>query len=253
MDQPSRSIGRRERAKEEKRARLLRAARELFAEYGVGRATTQQIADRADVAVGTLFRYAATKAELLIMAQNQKFAGAIDAGLAAVRARISALPPEDDAVSLIVTLLEPVVICIREHPENGRTYLQELVFGDPAEPNRREGLELTNRLEDGIALILERAATADAPTARVLARVVTAIVHISATATTFVHRDSDSVLADIRDQVAAILPERGILDRCPGRAKPSVRRNPGVTPRIIAETQSVHAGPVGPCFGKERS
>jgi len=36
------------------------AARELFAQRGVSGVTTQQIADRADVAIGTLYRYAAT-------------------------------------------------------------------------------------------------------------------------------------------------------------------------------------------------
>ena len=45
--------GRRELAKQEKRERILAAARELFARHGVGGVTTQQIADRADVAIGT--------------------------------------------------------------------------------------------------------------------------------------------------------------------------------------------------------
>ncbi|AUG29795.1 MULTISPECIES: TetR/AcrR family transcriptional regulator [Microbacterium] len=81
--------GRRERAKEDKRRRIMDAARTLFAEHGVGGVTTQQIADRADVAIGTLYPYASTKAELLILVQNQKFATAIDDGLrsAAVAAR----------------------------------------------------------------------------------------------------------------------------------------------------------------------
>ena len=79
-------LGRRERSKRDKRERILAAARELFAEHGVGGVTTQQIADRADVAIGTLFLYASTKAELLIMVQNDKFAAAIDDGLAAIAA-----------------------------------------------------------------------------------------------------------------------------------------------------------------------
>ncbi len=58
------------------------AARELFAEHGVSGVTTQQIGHRADVANGTLYLYASTKAELLIMVQNEKFAAAIDVGLA---------------------------------------------------------------------------------------------------------------------------------------------------------------------------
>ena len=76
-------IGRRERAKQDKRERIMAAARELFAEHGVGGVTTQQVADRADVAIGTLYLYASTKAELLIMVQNQKFAAAIDNGMSA--------------------------------------------------------------------------------------------------------------------------------------------------------------------------
>ena len=69
-------IGRRERAKKDKHERIMTAARELFAEQGVSGVTTQQIADRADVAIGTLYRYASTKAGLLIMVQNEKFAAA---------------------------------------------------------------------------------------------------------------------------------------------------------------------------------
>jgi AcrR family transcriptional regulator len=77
MGRGHRRIGRRERAKKDKRERIMTAARELFAENGVSGVTTQQIADQADVAIGTLYRYACTKAELLIMVQNEKFA-AID-------------------------------------------------------------------------------------------------------------------------------------------------------------------------------
>lgn len=76
-------IGRWERAKQDKRDRSMAAARELFAEHGVGEVTTQQVADRADAAIDTLYPYASTKAELLIMVQNQRFAGATDTGLAA--------------------------------------------------------------------------------------------------------------------------------------------------------------------------
>lgn len=70
-------IGRRERAKQAKRERITTAARELFAEHGVSGVTTQQITHRADVANGTLYLYASTKAELLIMVQNEKFAAAM--------------------------------------------------------------------------------------------------------------------------------------------------------------------------------
>ena len=74
-------IGRRERAKQDKRERIMAAARELLAQHGGSGVTTQQIADRADVAIGTLYLYASTKAELLIMVQNENFAAAIDEGV----------------------------------------------------------------------------------------------------------------------------------------------------------------------------
>jgi AcrR family transcriptional regulator len=196
-------IGRRERAKQAKRERIMTAARELFAEHGVNGVTTQQIAERADVAIGTLYLYASTKAELLIMVQNDKFADAIDEGLTAANAVVGQALPEP-----VVALIRPVVACIREQAENGRTYLHELVFGDPAEPYRRAGLAHSARLEDGITGLLTRGESMDAADAATLARVITAIIHISTTATVYLHRSDEAVLADIRDQIHATLTSR---------------------------------------------
>jgi AcrR family transcriptional regulator len=193
--------GRRERNKRQKRERILAAARDLFAEFGVGAVTTQQVAERADVAIGTLFRYASTKAELLIMVQNEKFAIAIDEGLAATQRA-----PSD--LGALVALIRPVVACIRAQPENGHAYLRELMSGDPAEPYRREGLALSARLEAGVGEILVRkAGTSPADAAR-LARVVTAVIHLSTTAAVYQDRSDAEVLADIHDQAAAILRPR---------------------------------------------
>ncbi|MCX4706725.1 TetR/AcrR family transcriptional regulator [Streptomyces sp. NBC_01352] len=196
-------IGRRERAKKDKRERIMTAARELFAEHGVSRVTTQQIAERADVAIGTLYRYASTKAELLIMVQNEKFADAIDDGLAAANTVVG-----QGVLEPVAALIRPVVACIRGQVENGRTYLHELVFGDPAEPYRRAGLALSARLEDGITGLLTRDESIGAADAATLARVITAIIHISTTATMYLHRSDEAVLADIRSQIHATLVPR---------------------------------------------
>lgn len=59
--------GRRERNKAERRARIVAAARAVFAERGFADATTREIAERADVGVGTLFAYAPDKEALLAM------------------------------------------------------------------------------------------------------------------------------------------------------------------------------------------
>lgn len=60
----------REHNRLERRARIREAAREVFCRQGYLDATTREIAAKARVANGTLFRYAADKRELLFMVIN---------------------------------------------------------------------------------------------------------------------------------------------------------------------------------------
>jgi AcrR family transcriptional regulator len=57
---------RRERSKADKLRRILAAGEKLFSRQGFDGTTVQQIADEADVAVGTLFLYVSDKSELLL-------------------------------------------------------------------------------------------------------------------------------------------------------------------------------------------
>ena len=57
---------RRERSKADKMRRILAAGEKLFSKQGFDGTTVQQIADEADVAVGTLFLYISDKSELLL-------------------------------------------------------------------------------------------------------------------------------------------------------------------------------------------
>lgn len=203
MASQSGPAGRRERAKEDKRHRIVDAAGALFAEHGVGGVTTQQIADRAGVAIGTLYLYASTKAELLILVQNQKFAIAVDDGL---RAAGADLRGGVGTAAAVLALVEPVVACIREQPENGRTYLHELVFGDPSEPHRSHGLALSGRLENGLSGILVRDPRIVSADADSLARVIVAIVHVTTTAALHLRDSLPEILDHIRRQISAVLP-----------------------------------------------
>ncbi|WP_246205131.1 TetR/AcrR family transcriptional regulator [Agromyces salentinus] len=193
-------IGRRERNKQQKLERITAAATELFSAHGVDEVTTQQIADRADVGAGTLFLYARSKAELLLLVHNVKFADAIETGVAAA----SGL---SDPIDALMAIVRPIVECNRVQIENGRTYLRELVFGDPEEPHRREGLALSLRVEAAFVDVLRRDGLSEADAAE-LARAISAVMFISITAT--IHRDlsDDGVVDVIRRQVAVMLARR---------------------------------------------
>lgn len=59
--------GRREQNKREKRDRIVAVSRELFQKQGFANTTVQQISEGAQVAAGTLFLYAKSKEELLVL------------------------------------------------------------------------------------------------------------------------------------------------------------------------------------------
>ncbi|MDX3905222.1 MAG: TetR/AcrR family transcriptional regulator [Pigmentiphaga sp.] len=63
-------LGLRERGKLDKLRRIKQAAREVFLEKGYDAATTREIAQRAQVAIGTIFVYAEDKRDLLMMIVN---------------------------------------------------------------------------------------------------------------------------------------------------------------------------------------
>lgn len=192
-------IGRRERNKQAKLERITAAASELFGAHGVDEVTTQQIAERADIGAGTLFLYARTKGELLLLVQNAAYADALARG----RAAADGTPEVLDAVLAVV---RPVVECNRTQIDNGRTYLREMVFGDPAEPHHRQALEIVAQTEDALAAVMRRDAGTDAADAATRARVVSAVLFLTMAASVNVAAGVEDVLRDVRRQVAAILP-----------------------------------------------
>ena len=192
-------VGRRERNKQVKLERITAAARELFAEHGVDDVTTQQIAEKADIGTGTLFLYAKTKGELLLLVQNSGYADALEEGKAAAE-RIA------DALDAVMAIVRPVVECNRIQIDNGRTYLREIVFGDPEEPHHRDALTLSIQTEDAIATVLRRDDRIGPRDAATLAHIVSAIMFLSMAATTNIALTVDDILLEIRDQVRVLLP-----------------------------------------------
>ncbi|MBO0985860.1 TetR/AcrR family transcriptional regulator, partial [Rathayibacter sp. SD072] len=192
-------VGRRERNKLEKLERITAAASELFAEHGVDEVTTQQIADRADIGTGTLFLYAKTKGELLLLVQNANYVGALERGRAAAE-------EIEDPVDALMALARPIVECNRAQVENGRTYLREMVYGDPEEPRHAEALGIVAGTEEAVAALLQREGRVDAERAAILAHVLSAILLLSMSLTANAGASIDEILIDVRRQVEAILP-----------------------------------------------
>ena len=192
-------LGRRERQKQAKLERITAAASQLFAEHGVDEVTTQQIADAADIGTGTLFLYAKTKGELLLLVQNAHYADAL------VRGRGAAVR-ESTALDAVIAVLAPVVECNRVQIDNGRTYLREMVFGDPAEPRHAEALAIVGQTEAATAGLLAQHLRLDEAGSATLARVISAILFLTMASSEHVDTSVDGIVAAIRTQVAAILP-----------------------------------------------
>lgn len=157
----------------DKSRRILSAAADLFDEHGYAGVTTQQIAERADVAAGTVFRYADSKAELLLAVFNERIAAAVDEG---ARTAASCTDPVD----AVTALLEPLLQSAARTPFDTAIYQRELMFGDRGASGigryRREGLCVIDDLEARIAEAIEPYA-AGVP-ARVAARSIFAATHI---------------------------------------------------------------------------
>jgi TetR/AcrR family transcriptional regulator len=191
------AVGRRERNKQEKLERIAAAASALLADHGIDEITTQQVADAADVATGTLFLYAKTKGELLLLVQNAHYADALTRGTEAASQATNAL----DAV---MAYLRPIVECNRIHVENGRTYLREMVFGDPTEPYHAAALEIVGRTETGVAASLV-AHHIDPTRAADIAHISSAIMFVSLSTGAHTSWTIDELTDDIRQQVAILV------------------------------------------------
>jgi TetR/AcrR family transcriptional regulator len=198
MQPAPQTLGRRERNKQEKLDRITAAARELFTQYGVDEVTTQQVAEKADVGSGTLFLYAKTKAELLLLVHNVKYAQALAVG-------VKAAAGEKAVLDAVMAVIRPIVECNRVQIENGRTYLKEIVFGDPSEPHHAEALSLTMRTEDAIAEVLRRDEQLLARDPAKLARIVSSIMFISMTSSATIELTDAQVGDEIRDQISVLL------------------------------------------------
>jgi AcrR family transcriptional regulator len=96
------ALGRREQNKLEKRGRIIAAARALFTHKGFEATTSQEIADAAGVGSGTVFTYAKTKDDLLIMVFHDEMMEVVERAFIAARGSEGLL---DQAVAFFETFV----------------------------------------------------------------------------------------------------------------------------------------------------
>jgi AcrR family transcriptional regulator len=118
--EPQQSLGRRERSKLEKRRRIREATREVFRRKGYDAATTREIAELADVAIGTLFAYASDKRELLMMVIN-------DDREALPEVQPGAERGAKDTLSVLMGFFEPRYRYWAREPELSRLAVQQTI------------------------------------------------------------------------------------------------------------------------------
>ena len=139
-------IGRRERNKLEKRNRIVAAARQLFATQGFADTTTQQIAEKADIGTGTLFLYARSKEDLLVMVFHDEM-------LATAQEAFRDLPGDMPLIDQVMQVFEHMVIYHERDLVLARLLLKEILM--PDRPDRSQELShLMGAIYDGFAQLI---------------------------------------------------------------------------------------------------
>jgi hypothetical protein len=105
----------------------------------------------------------------------------------------------------VLAIIRPIVQCTRVQIENGRTYLREMVFGDPTEPQRGEALAIVAEAEAAIAAVLRRDERIDEDQAATLARVVSAVMFLSMAVSVNVVLSVEEIVQEIRGQIEVLL------------------------------------------------
>src|SRR5262245_26356946 len=128
------AVGKRERNKREKRARIVAAARTLFARQGFEATTGRQICERAGIGTGTLFLYVRDKRELLFLTFEEDARRIFAEGRAA-SARETALCPQ------LMAVFGRFIAYYARDPAHAKDLLQELFFREH-DPERMGRLTL---------------------------------------------------------------------------------------------------------------
>lgn len=127
--------GKREQDKLDKRERIRVAAWELFSTQGYAHTTTREVAERAGIATGTLFRYASDKADLLFLVYHERLSSALEQGFAS-------LPRGGPLLDQLLHLFGGFFRMYEAHPDVAREFVRAMPGADGENAQAVNGLTL---------------------------------------------------------------------------------------------------------------
>jgi AcrR family transcriptional regulator len=141
-------LGRRERNRREKLDRIVNAARVLFRAKGFEKTTVTEIAEAADIGFGTLFLYARSKEELLVMVFKDEMKEVVN--------KTYAKMPDKPLLDQVLFLFEGFIAYHKRDVALSRALMKQIFFLDNPE-RRREVMHLMDDIYGKLGALVARA------------------------------------------------------------------------------------------------
>ena len=117
----------RARKKEQTKQAIIASATKLFAEKGYEATRTREIAEAAGIATGTLFNYAKTKSDIVLLIWKARVMVVVQQGLAAAH-------QEPDPIEGVLAIFGPAFSFYAEDLELGKVFLQNAIYAQADDP-----------------------------------------------------------------------------------------------------------------------
>lgn len=141
-------LSRKERERQQHREEILKAALTLFAEKGFSSVSVQEIAEKAEFAIGTLYNLFGSKEELFLELVKNDLVMARNAFRESLAGEAS---PEDK----LRNFLEVKVRLVRDHAEFTRLYIHHLQGGVGVEGVRTVIMDVISDTNDRLAAVFD--------------------------------------------------------------------------------------------------
>ena len=138
----TKKLGVRELSKQQTQAKIIKVARQLFAEQGYDGATMRQIATRAGLGLGTLSNYVTVKRDLIYLIFNEEVDALTGRALAAPK-------PSQSFIKQMLSITEPHYRMFEAEPILSRILLSEILQHTPGLHLERY-LRIRDRLIRGV-------------------------------------------------------------------------------------------------------